>query len=449
MNDLGLAATRFRETLEESRLTGLRETWEYARLHSAYYARLLPPLSRNELRLADLQRLPVCTREDITAHRDELRCGHGLPDYMVFTGGTTGIPEVIYGSEEEIRHSGRSSRPASSGQLRSLLLTTDGGHHGYIPQVPGTAGIIQVPFRNRKNFAWAWHILSSEHAFPGYEPKIGYAMLPLGAIKKFLHFCLEQDYDLSALALKAVGSFAWHLSNPWRRFISNILNATVVNHNGFTEIRSTLAQECPACGLFHYDHKVIWEIVDPWSLSPIDSGIGRLLVTSLYPYTQDLVLFRYQPGDLVEAGPFCESAGERGFRFCGRESQTAIIDDGAKKVIAVLPTTVQEFIDFDPIITRFEEQRFSGVTRSNDDSFPKWRMRTFRQDSIQTIKIELELKASPALFVDQWTAFRMNLRSHILDQSAELRQLIEQGRVVLEIEGLPMGALPDSEVFIC
>lgn len=436
-------------TLEHARLAGLRDTWEYARRHSRYYARLLPQIKRDELRLTDLSRLPLCTKDDITAHRDELRCGQSLPDYMVFTGGTSGAPEVIYGTKEEIEYYRRSSLSGTPREPRSLRLITDGGHHGFIPQVPGMDGCIQVPLRNRKNFVWAWHMLSSEHSFQGYEPKVSYVMLPLSAVKKFLHFCLEQDYDLSQLALKAVGTFAWFLSSSWKHFIENMLNCTVVNFYGFTEIRAALAQECLACGFLHYGKQVIWEIIDPWSLAPIQNGIGRLTVTSLYPYTQDLILFRYQPGDLVEAGPFCELAMDRGFRFCGRDSQACTINDGVKNVIAVLPTTIQSFIDFNPMIARFEERRFSGVTLSNDDSFPKWRMRKLEHDSIPKIKIELELKLSPALFAVEWTTLRMNLRSHLLDSNVELRRLVEQGRVVLEIEGLPMGTLQDSEVFIC
>lgn len=437
--------------LMRERRERLRETWHYALAHSPYYRDRLPALGAGPVSGETLGTLPVCTKQDLVRHRFAFRCAGGVPAFTVFTGGTTGQPEIIFGSEEEldIRQPPREAKSGS--EPRMLVLSTDGGHHGFVPLIPGRRGCIQIPLRNKKNYRWALDLLAGSYDFEGYEARIGLAMLPLPSVKKLAHFVLEQRFDVSRLALQYIGIYAWYLSPAWRRFIETTLNVTLINHFGFSEIPNAIARECPACGAFHYGPEVLWNIADPWTGEVIPSGVGRLQATSLYPYTRDHILFRYEPGDLVEVGHYCPEAGEAGFHFRGRaEHCVSLKDDAGQWHWVLFPVDVQRHLDFEPAVARVEETRFAGVTSTGDDSFAKWCIaRSHRPDGRPVITIVVEMKYNPALFHAEWGRFSNRLRNALFLDQPRLRSLVQRGLADLDIEGRPPGGLPDDQVFLC
>jgi len=435
-----------RSTLRAERLSGLRATWEHARQHSSYYARVLPALKEADVSLERLADAPVMTRTSFLENRRHLRCGRGLPSYMVFTGGSTGLPLVIYGAERDLE---QRQRPAPrDGGLVPLALATDGGHHGFVPQVPGRLGFMQVPLRNRKNYEWAWHVLTTRHDFEGHEPAITSAVLPLPAAKKLTYFALENELDTSQLALKRVTTFAWHLSAPWRQLIQRVLRTRVRDSYGFTEIPGALAQECRRCGWYHYGREVVWEAVDPESNRAVDSGVAKLLVTSLVPYVSDTVSFRYEPDDLIELGPHCSEADERGFKLVGRRKRSLSIEHEGSRHWLLLPSRVQEIIDLDPWVARLADTRFCGITASEDDSFPKWNARLEHEDK-PTVVVNVEMKFDPKLFQERFQGFALELRQRLMDAHPSMRQLSELGVARLRVQGLPPGALANDDVVVC
>ncbi|XYI01396.1 hypothetical protein ACMHYB_17260 [Sorangium sp. So ce1128] len=436
------------------RLSALRETWHYARERSRYYAAVLPDVRVDDVRVDEriwdrLRDVPVCTREDVARLHHELRCQRGLPSFVMFTGGSTGLPLVVYGDTRDLE-ARISGADFPEGRLRPLTLSTDSGHHGTVPQVPGSVGCIQVPLRNRKNYAWAWHLLTAEHAFEGHEPKISCALLPTPAVKKLAYFVLENGLDTSQLALSVVGTLAWHLSKPWRRLIQTVFSATVIDHYGFTETPGAVARECLDCGYYHYGPEVLWEVVDAWSERRIDKGVGKLLVTTLLPFIRDLVLFRYMPGDLVELGPDCVTTGERGLRPVGRINQSFWIPGaGGAREWVLFPSQVQELLDLDPRVGRVNDARFSGITATEDDGFPKWRIHPTEGETTPTIQLDIEMKADPNLFFEEWQSFERSLRTRLVQASPMLGQALAEGRSRLRVKGIAPNGLADRDVFIC
>ncbi|WP_042689707.1 hypothetical protein [Azospirillum sp. B506] len=437
--------------LMRERLEGLRQTWRYALAHSPYYRDRLPRIDPDRITAGDLAAVPVCSRQDLADQPMAFRCETGIPAFTVFTGGTSGQPRIIFGTEEELdaRQPPRESAPGAEPAM--LVLATDAGHHGFVPLVPGRRGCFQVPLRNRKNYRWALDLLAGSYDFVGYGPRITLAMLPLPAVKKLVHYVLEQGSDVSRLALEYIGTYAWYLSPNWRRFIESTLNVTLLNHFGFSEIPIAVARECLVCGAFHYGPQVMWNIADPLTGDILPAGVGKLQATSLYPYTRDHIIFRYEPGDLVEVGDYCSEAGEAGFYFRGRVEHSVVLPDGdGRRQWLLFPVDVQRHLDFDPTVARMEEARFTGVTSTGDDSFAKWCiLRSNRSDGRPVITVVVEMKYSPALFRAEWNRFSGHLRAALLAERPPLRTFVESGLADLVIEGRPPGGLPDEQVFQC
>lgn len=434
------------ERLEEARLRGLRETWAYAREHSPYYAGRLPSIPPEELELRHLRRVPVLTKDELRGHLDEVRCLRGLPAYVVFTGGTTGSPLLLYGAESDLPSP---PPPGPGAPLRKLGLCSGGGHHGIVPLIPGRIGYLQVPLRSRENFRWAGLLLRSEHNFEGYEPKIRLAMLPLPALKKLGHFLLEQAFDMSRLDLAVVGTFSFYLSDGWRAWLESVFRARVIDHYGFAEMKQALARECRRCGYYHFGPQTVWEVVDTRSGEPLEEGVGKLLMTSLVPYVRDQVLFRYEPGDLVEVGPYCPVGDDLGLRFVGRMDHATSFEEGSRHRWVLLPTQVQELVDRCQWIGRIQDPRFQDIASTSDDEFPRWRARMVREEGRPVLQIDLEMKSNPVLFSAEWTGFANGLRDGLLRANPVLRRLVGEEKLELRIAGLPPGGLEDSEVFLC
>jgi hypothetical protein len=431
--------------LRAEREKRLRETWRYARERSPYYRRILPAIDYTKVDESHLQELPILGRDDLAANLDELRCLTTMPDWVAFTGGSSGMPAMIYGT----RPPTATAIPATSAR-RPLRIMTDGGHHGTASPSPAYTGTIQVPLRNLKNYEWIYTLLTKVHHFDGFDDKVTSLVLPLPALKKLVHLLIEEDHDLHGLALRMVVTYAWHLSRPWRSLIEGVLRTKLIDQFGFTENRAGSAMECLVCGWYHYGPQVVWEVLDTRTLKRLDTGIGKLVVTTLYPHAQDQILFRYESGDLVELGPYCEEAGDRGFRFRGRISQSFSIQTRAGWNWILFPTDIQELVDFDANVARYEEPRFSGVTRSHDDAFPKWRIRSVMGDNgSAVVHVDIEMKWCPWLFHEAWTTFSSRLSQGILDRSPALARLQEEGGIQLVIKGHAPGSLADHDIFIC
>lgn len=434
--------------LNEQRLDALQLTWEYVRQRSPYYGRVLPDVPPKDVRLSHLRQVPVCGRDELAAHYRELRCTRDFPSYLLFTGGTTGLPKPIPGTETTLASFYERARPGADG-VRPLFLMTGGQAHGMTPVIAGRLGAFLIPLQNRHNYEWAQRLLTARFDYPGFAPAITQALLPLPAIKKLVHFLLEQEQSTDEMSLTTVVSFAWYLSAAWRRRIREVLGAEVVDSFGVTEIMAGRAIQCAGCGYSHYGAEVIWEAVDPWDGSPVDEGVARLLVSALYPYTQDLVLLRYSSGDLVELGPWCELVQERGFRFRGRDTQSISVDEDGRRVHVLFPTDVQELVDCSAIVGRAANVRYSGVTATEDDSFPRWRATRAGNGGMDVVRLEIELKMSPALFRDEWRRLQASVTEGLLSRNTGLADLVGRGRVALEVVGLPPGGIPEREIVLC
>jgi hypothetical protein len=435
--------------LDAARIFALRKTWEYAREHSRYYAATLPRRSADDVDLATLRDVPILTKRDLAENFDALRAGTGLPAYMMFTGGTTGPSQLVYGAESDLAAIYERAAEGEPGDERPLMLITTGGTLGTAPLIPGKLGLICLPLRSREGYEWAWRMLTEEHVYDGFQKRITRLRLPLPAVKQLVHLILERKYDPGLLRLEIVFTYSAYLSTGWRSRIEQVLGAPVLDTFGFTEIMAARALQCEACGQYHFDDRVIWEAVDAGSHAPVDRGIGKLLVTSLYPHGQEMPLFRYEAGDLVEVGFYCDAFGDKGLRPRGRQSHAVAIDLGASTVFPLLPTDVQELVDTDPSVARFAYTRHSGITRTDDDAFPKWRLRRLEENGQVIGQLEIEMKFSPCLFREEWLAFEQRIRAGLSELNSTLTEVLERKLMALRIVGLPPGGLAENEIFIC
>ncbi|MDT8915112.1 hypothetical protein, partial [Amycolatopsis sp. PS_44_ISF1] len=112
------------------------------------------------------------------------------------------------------------------------------------------------------------------------------------------------------------------------------------------------ATVCPACDALHFDPVVVPQIVALDDDSPVTTGIGRMVLTELHPFSQVQPLLRYDNGDLVErvAGG-CEP-DEVTVSFVGRRAETPVARDGGRTRVVLRPRGLRDALERFPEIAR-------------------------------------------------------------------------------------------------
>lgn len=433
-------------------LFGLRRTWQFARRNSVFYRDRLPDLDDGEVSFDALARLPVLTKAELSDHALDIYGDHDVPHAILFTGGTTGRPQIIPVTSEEvaIRNATAHSGEISDGPT-PLTLITGGGSQGRITPTGQNQGTICVPLRSRTGYEWAWRMLVSEHRFRGAASRVTRIALPLPAIKKLVNFAAERGLDRTALAVETVLSFSSYISKGWRKRIEEFFDARLVDCYGFTEAPVARALQSDASGYFHMPEGVIAEFLELDGTAPVDSGFARMCVTTLYPQTQSAILIRYDPGDIVQLGPVCPQTGTRGFLPKGRRHHSVAIQHNGRTIYPIFATDIQEAVDIHHWVARSSNLRHGGVTASEDDSWPKWRLSPDHgtEGGPTPIRVEIELTSSPAFFHEEWNILHDHIHCTIMEENPTLGQMVAAGMVQLNVCGVPPGTIAENEIIRC
>jgi phenylacetate-coenzyme A ligase PaaK-like adenylate-forming protein len=415
----------------------------------------LPDICESDISLSLLSELPILSKKDIARQFEDLRASHGLPAYTMFTSGTTGPREIIFGTQADIDFIHESSEVDCSRHRKGrralfpLRLTMTGFSQGNVPLVPGRMGFIAVPLQGANTYRSLWALLNESFSFVGFKPRVSQLLLSTPALKKLTHFVLENDLDTQNLALDSVIGFSFHASTRWRERIEEVLGAPMSDVYGCSEIPPGRAVRAPGEKYFYFDEAVICEVVDLKTEKPITSGIGKILLTSLYPFNQYLPLFRYELGDVVEVGPIDLRHGEWGVRPRGRLHHTIVLPHRHGPLFPLFPIDVQELIDMHPWVGRLSES-YAHATKTSDDGFPKWRIVELecRAGSRRDVRLEIEMKSAPYLFADDWDHFSAGLLAALKEINPMLEAALKNGLLDFSIRGLAPGSLADQDVFV-
>jgi hypothetical protein len=188
------------------------------------------------------------------------------------------------------------------------------------------------------------------------------------------------------------------------------------------------------------------EVIDTQGRPVTDSGkSGRLLVTRLLAEDdRAMPVLRFDTGDLVQLGPYCDFFREVGFRPWGKIDHSVFMTtDSLVDLYPVRYGDIQEALDSHPLVARIANTRHSMVTPTEGESFPKWRLRTHPTGSPTILDIEMLFDA--ALFPTMWREFHQQLLMSISSTNADYEKAVGAG-FELDVVSLPPGSLRDSDV---
>jgi phenylacetate-coenzyme A ligase PaaK-like adenylate-forming protein len=431
------AATRLRDIL-------LRETVSWCVASSSYYRKRFPPPGAFR-GLQDLASLPVLTRAEVVENHADLLCDASLPTAIQHTTGTTGaFLELYRGAAEQAfiwDFFSAQLQTRDLPEVRPLHLNLTNAYHGALTAMPSHAYVLSAGVYDRAQAQQARGLLERTYELPGVEPRVSLLMGTERMVKALTAYLREDGFDLAGSPVTTVVLFGGHVSPRHKLLLGQAWGAAIRDVYSLTEIFGG-ATEVGIGGPWVFDPHVVPEVVHPRTFEPIREGIGVLLLTSLYPFTQQMPLVRYLTNDLVEVvAPDDDPDGLR-VRYMGRVPRSVVDDTGSDVVPLLLSAPLYEILQTFPdvaVTPRFPDLGAqSSLELTGDHHYAVEHTRTRKRD---TITIRLGLRYSPWLYPERVAALTADATARVLAAHPALATRVVAGRADVRVVAEPASAV--------
>jgi phenylacetate-coenzyme A ligase PaaK-like adenylate-forming protein len=423
-----------RSSISNFRDALLRDTFQWCVEHSAFYRRRFSAISQFG-GLCDLQRLPILRRDEIIAEHSDFLCDAGPPAYVQYTTGTTGTFLPLFRSYaeaafiSEFYNARAMENPALTRSKRPLHLTLTSAYHGAGTPIPGVAYVLSAGVYDRTQAVQARNLLQSTYRFPGVEERVSAIVGGDILIRALTAFLMDEGIDPSCFSVKTLILTGGYTSARTKLLLGGLWNATVIDRYSLSEIFGGAVQAYPG-GPWVFDVETIPELVNPETLKPVTSGIGVLVLTSLFPFSQMMPMVRYYTGDLAEIIAGGSAGDDFAIRLLGRERRSAIESRCGTVSPLVLSADLHDILESLPDVTA--TPRFVGVASDAAMEFAgKLHYNLdFHNDEhglIDKIRIDVGLRYSPWLHKDRADLIATQIRDTLYEKSPRLRERVLTG----------------------
>jgi len=338
--------TMSREGLEALQTESLRKTVAHA-CNSSFYKQVFDEqgIRADDIHsLADLQRLPFTTKDDL---RERYPFGFAaIPLQKCVrihsSSGTTGNPTVVLHSQQDLdawseqvarcmymvglRDTDVFQNTSGYGMFTGGLGFQYGAERLGALTVPAAAGNSKRQIKFIMDFG-----VTALHIIPSYATR-------LAEVFQEMNIDPRRDTRLRVFCIGAEPH-----SEEQRRRIEQLMGVKAYNCFGMSEMNGPgVAFECPQQhGLHIWEDYVIPEIIDPNTLQPVPDGeIGELVLTTLK--REAMPLIRYRTHDLTRFIPGdcpCGRTHRRIDRFKGRSDDMLIL-----KGVNIFPVQIEKIL---------------------------------------------------------------------------------------------------------
>lgn len=415
----------------------LSETIHWCRSRSDYYRQRFAEAGEIAA-LADLSRLPVLFRQDVVDNHIALRCDDSLPAAVQYTTGTTGAFLQLHRSASEQQFvweffSAR-LREAPMPTPRPLYLSLSNAYHGSLTGMPTSAYTLSAGVHDRAQAQQARGLLERSYDFPGVASNISLIMGTERMVKALTAYLLTDGYDLKKSPVQHIVLFGGHVTPARKHLLARLWQANIRDQYSMTEMFGG-ATEGGIGGPWIFDPHVIPEVVHPRTLEPVTEGVGVLLLTSLYPFVQQMPLVRYFTGDLVNIAAPADGPAGLQVKYLGRLSRS-ILDDRHSVVPLLLSGPLYEALEAIPDIAispRFPDlQAGSGLELTGDLHYEVKHSEASATDA-ETITLCIGLRYAPWMYPERVREIVLGLSKQIFHDHPETARRCIEGSLNLLI----------------
>ena len=428
----------------------LRQTFEWCRSQSSFYRERFSAVEKLSGR-RDLSRLPVLVRQDVVENHQALRCDPTLPSAIQHTTGTTGEFLQLYRSaaEQAFIWEFFSAQLQANGfeGPRPLCMNLVNIYHGSLISVPSRTYVLPVGVFDRAQASQAKGVLERSYDLPGVEPRVSIISGTERMVMALTAYLMADGMDLAASPVGTIALFGGHVPPSRKALLGRLWNANVRDQYSLTEMFGG-ARECGPGGPWVFDPHIVAEVVHPRTQEPVSSGLGVLLLTSLYPFVQQMPLIRYSTGDLVEIVTPAEDPAGLTVRYAGRISRS-ILDDSGPEVVPLLLSgplyeTLLEMPDI-AVSPRFTDLPVgAGLELTGDLHYAVERVPA-SGSSPEGITIRIGLRYEPWMYPDRVSEVVDRLVESLFRRHPELAERCVRKTMVLTVIPCPGGAVPPHD----
>lgn len=396
-----------------SRADKLREyllpmTIRHAVERSPFYSKQLGEAALSIKTIAELSKLPLLYKKDLTEHGDELRTFKTYPDFLMYTSGTTGNPLQVPVYREEIEACNQLLIPAIVAAMKRdppltlTVLRVGHGTHVLTPAAPA------IPCHINYGLDQLILFLRSKHWVNGERRSIDNLDLNVLNLRQITAELLAMGIEPASFGLKKISMSGWYVSPFERARLEAIWNVKLLDRYGVTEVNGD-AKWCRTCEAYHFDFLVIPEFLDPDSGQPVASGVANMVMTGLYPFNQAIPKIRYFINDLVEVSESKCGLPEKSVRFLSRAADCVRVPnpraDGER--YQLFAVDVAEIIAPLPDVVRKDKTGFLKFRIGTTDSTADGMTQQSRP------RVDIELTYPPALFPTRVEELRTLVVQHL------------------------------------
>jgi hypothetical protein len=407
-----------------------------------YYQRAFGDRWKSVRTIEELATLPLIDKATAIRNQRDLIVGDPPPGFGIASSGTTralDLPALnVRRTKEElaaIHGEASASEPDPNDPHPGWTMVAIGVHHG-LPIDDPAPDEIRIPWTYHRNSLSMMEAVLSE---PQPDGRFVTAMrISAGALKTLTLWLVERGFDFTKLSVRLIGTNGARVSPHWREFIGAKFQAEIYDNFSLSEF-PTAATECKACGALHFGWPpMLYEVLDLASNKPIDTGIGKLVLTSLYPWVQKMPLIRYDTGDVVEIGEPCPQTNEPMVRPLGRLRRGLVLPIGT---FVLAPSAVQDVLESLPDTERNPHPAVtSGLIRSKEIGLPRW---TVELEGSRA-RLRFETKFDPWVYADRARELEAMVSARIFDEDPGLAG----SGVTLEVIACAPGSLsPPGDKF--
>lgn len=420
--------------------TLLRQTVDWCRQRSSFYSERFAVDAFDGL--ADLDKLPVLLRQDVIDHHAALRCDDSLPAGVQHTTGTTGHFLQLYRSRSEQAFIWQFfAKPIPEGKIRPLHMALANAYHGALIPMPSQAYVLSVGVHDRAQASQARGVLERSYDLPGVESRVSVLTGTERMVMALTAYLEAEGFDFVRSSVRTISLFGGHVPVARKQLLARMWGGAVEIRDQYslTEMFGG-ARECGFGGPWIFDPHVIPEVVHPTTHAPLDAGVGVLLLTSLYPFVQQMPLVRYFTGDLVEVVEGRDSPGGLKVRYLGRLVRSILdLDASAVRPVLLSGPLYEELLELpDVAITpRFPDLQVGVGLELTGDLHYEVEHREARDGEPERITIVLGLRYAPYMYPRRVAELVERLVRALFAHHPRLRERCTDGSLLLQVRPRP------------
>jgi phenylacetate-coenzyme A ligase PaaK-like adenylate-forming protein len=422
----------------------VRHARKYTDFYSNYTHADLPATDAPES--PDLTPWPVTNRGDVMTRFDDFLARDVTFASASHTSGSTGPPLTVYRSSEELSflwsYHIQLQRPARAALDRiPLVLFLPNFYHGSGIPLPSVGKVFVSGATDDTLIKDAAKVLQRIYQIPGHDRRISIVTGLSFHIKLLTLFLLEQGQDVTGFGVRALNVVGEYASAIGRRFLAQTWNATVYDRFTLTESVGG-AMRCLQCDHFHLDPHVVGEVLDTDTGGPVETGVGYLVLTDLYPFVQMQPMLRYRTGDLVfKIASSCASTLT--FDFLGKAENCLKVKRDGKTTWLILSAKLHDIVTEIPDIRTFDTfPNLRSVRDTTLASPPIFAKQIVTGDEHRaSITLTFELRYAPEFFTQRAAEVRERIVRLLCEGDSVLRQGIADGSVELDVKFTGPGGL--------